>query len=174
MLASVLKGPGCLGLRFIEPSFNGPITWDLPTIVLELIEWLHDPACFTTSKVGLLSSPRFIDLMEPYIGAEVGVNFQRMLYAESLAYTQRTTFKKHDLTIEELQQIGAVGGYAILAFLDKNLKAEALRSCSKEKARLEALFLLVIGTILAVGYTSPYRSCDGTMGGVSQSMLYLL
>ena len=173
MLASVLKGPGCLGLRFIEPSFNGPITWDLPTIVLELVEWLHNPACSTTDKVGLFSSPGFIDLMEPYIGAEVGAYFQGMLYSASLAYTMWENLGKNDFSVKELQQIGATCGHAILSFLDKKLKAEALRACSSEKAHLEALFLLVIGTILAVGYTSPYVICDGTIFEVSQFSLPL-
>jgi hypothetical protein len=73
-----------------------------------------------------------------------------MLYAESLAYTQPTSNNKDHLSVPELQQIRDIAGHNILIFLDRKLKPESLWSCSK--GDLEAVFLLVISTILAVSY----------------------
>jgi hypothetical protein len=101
-LGSVLENTGKLALRTITLSSRSQITWNLPALVLELVEWLNNPQFSTTSKVGLLSSPSFLDLVEPYVGAEISISFQRMLYAESLAYTQPTSDEKHHLSIPEL------------------------------------------------------------------------
>ena len=115
-LGSVLENTGKLALRTITLNFRSQITWNLPALVLELVEWLNNPQLSTTSKVGLLSSPSFLDLVEPYVGAEISISFQRMLYAESLAYTQPTSDEKHHLSVPELQQIGAVAGHNVLNF----------------------------------------------------------
>ncbi|KAH8784212.1 hypothetical protein F5882DRAFT_497775 [Hyaloscypha sp. PMI_1271] len=126
---SVQEKTDKLALRSITLSFSSLVTWDLSTIVLELVEWLNNLHLSNTSKVGLLSSPNFLDLVEPHVGAEIGVSFQRMLYAESLAYTQPTSEEKHHLSIPELQQIGGIAGHTILLFLDGRLKPDSLRAC---------------------------------------------
>lgn len=154
----MLANTGRLALRTITLSFRSQITWNLPALVLELVEWLNNPQLSTTSKVGLLSSPSFLDLVEPYVGAETSISFQRMLYAESLAYTQPTSDEKHHLSVPELQKIGAIGGHNVLNFLDLKLKSDSLRSSSKHD--LEAVFLLLVGTILAVGYSYPNTSVE--------------
>jgi hypothetical protein len=157
-LGSVLENTGKLALRTITLSFRSQITWTLPALVLELVEWLNNPQLSTTSKVGLLSSPSFLDLVEPYVGAEISISFQRMLYAESLAYTQPTSDEKHHLSVPELQQIGAIAGHNVLNFLYLKLNSDSLRSSSKHD--LEAVFLLLVGTILAVGYSYPNTSAE--------------
>jgi hypothetical protein len=119
----------------------------------DVVDWLNSPQISTRSKVGTLSSPNFVELIEPHVGFENMLNFQRMLYAESLAYIQPTTEEQHHLSIQELQQIGAITGHNFLKFLDEKLRPQSLQQCSKED--LHALFLLIVGTILAVGYTDP-------------------
>ena len=46
-----------------------------------------------------------------------------------------------------------MAGQTWLRTLDKELKPQKLNTSSKEK--LQALFLVLIGTVLAVGYTRP-------------------
>jgi hypothetical protein len=166
----VLEKTGKLALRSITLNFNSQITWDLKTIILELVEWVNNPHLSNTSKVGLFSSPDFLDLVTPYVGDEVGVSFQRMLYAESLAFTQPTSSEKHQLSVQELQQIGAIAGHNVLRFLDRRLKSDSLRSSSKNA--LEASFLLLVGTILAVGYSYPSRDTGLTPSLVSIEHFY--
>ncbi len=76
-----------------------------------------------------------------------------MIYAISLAYTQKGATDSRPLSISELTQIGSIAGHEFLEFLDEKLKPQSLKNCSK--ADLHALFLLIIGTILAVGYIEP-------------------
>lgn len=151
-------------MRSITLSFSSLVTWDLSSIVLELVEWLNNLHLSNTSKVRLLSSPNFLDLVEPYVGAQIGVSFQRMLYAESLAYTQPISEENYHLSVPELQRIGAIAGHTILLFLDWRHKPDSLRACSRET--LEATFLLLAGTILAIRYTHPYLNNDNAIDGV--------
>jgi hypothetical protein len=149
----VLLKTSNLALKSITLNFARQITWNLPALVDDIVDWLNGPQISTTSKVGTLSSPNFMELIEPHVGFENMLSFQRMLYAESLAYIQPTTEDQHHFSIRELQQIGAITGHSFLKFLDDKLRPQSLKHCSKED--LQALFLLVVGTILAVGYTDP-------------------
>jgi len=49
-----------------------------------------------------------------------------------------------------------MAGHGFLRNLDEKLKAQSLKDCSRDD--LQALFLLVVGTILAVGYVEPMAS----------------
>jgi hypothetical protein len=164
----VLLKTNNLALKSITLNFGSQITWNLPALVDDVVDWLElldSPQISTTSKVGILSSPNFLELIEPYVGFEKMLNFQRMLYAESLAYIQPTTEDQHHLSIRELQQIGAVAGHSFLKFLDDKLRPQSLKHCSKEG--LQTLFLLVVGTILAVGYTGPVVDASEPLKKVS-------
>ncbi|KAE9363737.1 hypothetical protein N431DRAFT_356552 [Stipitochalara longipes BDJ] len=144
-----------LALRSITLCSSSETKWDLSNIVLELVEWLSHPHLFTTSNIGLLSSPNFLDLVAPYFGAEIGISFQHMLYAESLAYTQPTSDETHILSVPELQQNGAVASHNVLTFLDRKLRSELLKSSSKNS--LEAAFVLLVGTLLAAPWHDGIR-----------------
>jgi hypothetical protein len=162
---SVMLKTKNLALKSITLNFAWQITWNLPALVDDVVDWLNSPQVSTTSKVGTLSSPNFVELIEPHVGFDNILSFQRMLYAESLAYIQPTTEDQHHLGIRELQQIGAVAGHNFLKFLDDKLRPQSLKHCSKEE--LHALFLLVVGTILAVGYTGPVLNDSESLKKVS-------
>lgn len=134
-------------------SFSSQISWDLEALVKEVTYWLSGLNDTNTSKVGTLSSPRFLNLIRKSIGHRGSLNFQRMLYAESLAYIQPVSSNKHFLTVLELQQIGAICGQEVLSILDSRLRPQALAKSSKPD--LEVLFLVIVGTILAASYTTP-------------------
>jgi len=134
-------------------DFASQITWDLEVLVDDVVDWLNDLSISYTSKVGTLSSHQFLELVKPSVGENISTDFQQMIYAVSLAYTQPTASGKHPLSISELLQVGSLAGYKFLKSLDKKLEAQSLNDCSR--ADLQALFLLVTGTILAIGYTEP-------------------
>lgn len=58
-LGSVLENTGKLALRTITLSFRSQITWTLPALVLELVEWLNTTQLSTTSKSGFYRLPVF-------------------------------------------------------------------------------------------------------------------
>ncbi|CZR64042.1 uncharacterized protein PAC_13939 [Phialocephala subalpina] len=139
-----------LTLSNISLDFANQVTWDVAVLVDDTVDWLKDPRISETSKVGTFSSPQFLDLVTSSLGKSVGIKFQRMLYAISLAYTQPTL---HPLTLPEIYEVGCIAGHDFLTILDERLKPQSLKECSE--AELRALFLVVFGTILAVGYTQP-------------------
>lgn len=144
-----------LGLARISLKFASQVTWTLGAIVDDIVKWLNAPTLFQTSKVGTLSLPQFLDLVRSAMKDDNYMYFQCMIYAQSLAYTQSTSPHWHFLSVAELHQIGAFAGHTWLKKLDEKLKPQYLSTCSKEQ--LHALFLLLIGTILAVGYTRPVQ-----------------
>lgn len=81
------------------------------------------------------------------------MDFQRMLYTESLAYTQPSALIKGYLSVFELQQIAAISGHKFLSELDRYLTPASLAILSK--GVMQSLFLMTFGTILAVGYAPP-------------------
>jgi hypothetical protein len=153
-----------LELAGISLKFTSQVTWTLGALVDDMVNWLNAPNQSQTSKVGTLSSSQFLDLIKPTMKDDIYIYFQRMIYTTSLAYTQSTSPHTHFLSITELHQIGAIAGHSWLKTLDEKLKPQYLSTCSKEQ--LHALFLLLIGTILAVGYTSPAQALSPTSNDV--------
>jgi hypothetical protein len=144
--------------RFLHQScitlgFASEITWTLDALVDDVVHWLHKPNASRTSKVGTLSSNQFLGLVNSFIDGEASSEFQRMVYAISLSYTQQTALDKHYLSVMELSQIGAMAGHSFLKFLDRRLTPEHLKNSSK--SGLQCLFLLIVGTTLSVGYSRP-------------------
>ena len=76
-----------------------------------------------------------------------------MVYAITLAHNQLAALDGHRVAIPELLLIGSIAGHEFLASLDKLLKPQQLKNCTKN--HLQSLFLMVLGTILAAGYTRP-------------------
>jgi hypothetical protein len=98
----VLSKTNTLAFKSITLNFAWQITWNLLALVDDVVGWLNSRQVATTSKVGTLSSPNFMELIEPHVGFENMLSFQRMLYAESLAYIQPTTEDQHHFSIQEL------------------------------------------------------------------------
>jgi hypothetical protein len=144
-----------LSTQTIKLSFASQISWDLDKLTREVVDWLNGKQDSETSKVGLLSSPDFISLVQSFTGPQASLEFQRMLYAQSLAYTQHTSLHKHNLSITELEQIAGHAGHNFLMELDSKLRPTVLSGLSRDE--LLSLFLLIFGTILAVGYASPVK-----------------
>jgi hypothetical protein len=162
-----------LALASITLDFVCPIKWELTALVNEVVEWLNTPQLSTSSMVGTLSSPLFLNLVEFSIEDTTRINFQRMIFAQSLAYTQPTAPDRHPLGVSELQQISALAGHDVLNFLDGKLKPDSLKACTKEG--LQAVFLLIFGSILAVGYTEPVvDKTDVNYNKVSSSMIVMM
>lgn len=155
----------------ISLGFASYVTWDLKPLVDDVIDWLNSPLLSDRSKVGILSSSQFMDLIRPYFDKSTSTEFQCMIYAITLAFTQPTSPHKHYLNVLELQQIGSMAGHNFLGVLEERLKPQSLKDylAKHSKDYLQALFLLVVGTILAVGYTEPGSDVLGISNTVSAS-----
>jgi hypothetical protein len=141
-----------LSTTTISLDFSSRVTWDLGFLVDDVTGWLNNSTDSETSKVGTLSSPQFLKLVQPFVEEDTLRQFHRMIYAISLAYAQPNSSNEHQFTTPELLQIGSIAGHNFLAGLDKLLKPQQLRSCSR--SQFQSLYLMIFGTILAVGYTN--------------------
>ena len=86
-----------------------------------------------------------------------------MIYAIYLAYTQPTDPDRHHWSIPKLHQIGSLADYKLLESLDKCMKLQNLKNCSG--GELRSLCLMIIGKILAIGYTDPGNSSTTPKNG---------
>jgi hypothetical protein len=139
-------------------EFASQMTWEIDSFTSDIFTWLDSGEAANTSKVGSMSSPQFQDLIKPQVGHDVSFTFRLMIYAISLARTQKCSDTKYQLSTPDLQKIGALAGKRCLKYLDNTLTALSLAKIFKDKdskEKLQALFLLAFGTILAVGYAEP-------------------
>jgi hypothetical protein len=105
-----------------------------------------------------MSSPQFQDPIKPLVGNDISSSFRLVIYAISLAHTQQSSDHEYQLTRAYLHKIGAFAGKRCPKFLDNTLTASSLSGIFKDrnaKNILQALFLLVFGTILAIRYAQP-------------------
>jgi len=80
-----------------------------------------------------------------------------MLLACTTAYNQDESVDGTQFSDEELQQITSVAGEYVLASLERRLTPAELEKCAGSLEYLQALFLILLGTILAVGYMQPIQ-----------------
>ncbi|KUJ14274.1 uncharacterized protein LY89DRAFT_736319 [Mollisia scopiformis] len=133
-----------LAFSKITLTFESAITWDLGILVDETFDWLNGIKISDTSKVGILSSPKFTDLIKSAAPQLAQTNFQLMMYAISLAYSRPA---KHVLSIADIHKIGCIAGHELLKALEQCMRPQSLNHCSANDLR--ALFLMVFGTVLA-------------------------
>jgi hypothetical protein len=142
-----------LGSTPVELAFADDVKWEVGALTEGCAKWISDSEMMGISQVGAISSSQFQDMIRPFVGDAVCKCFQGMVYTLSLAHTQQSSAETHQYTAMELQRIGSLSGEHFLAFLEKSLKPQSLGKLSKNE--LQVLFLMLIGTILAVGYAQP-------------------
>jgi hypothetical protein len=80
-----------------------------------------------------------------------------MLLACTTAYNQDKSVETSQFSDEELQQITSVAGECVLISLERRLTPAELEKCTGSLEYSQALFLILLGTILAVGYMQPIQ-----------------
>jgi hypothetical protein len=136
---------------FTMPGYDGLFDWNPDSLAKDVVQWLNDPSASITKKFGMLACPNFQDLLNSYgFGDGFGAAFQKMMFTGVFIYTASN--RPYPM-VEDMKLIGALSGQEWLELLEKQLKPHILASRTKE--HLQLLFLLVFGTVLAVGYTIP-------------------
>ncbi|KAN0089708.1 hypothetical protein V8E51_019968 [Hyaloscypha variabilis] len=137
----------------VRLGFEDRVTWEIGPFTEECARWISDPGLSNTSQVGAMSLPQFQTLIKASMGEAASNDFQSMIYTISLAHIRTTTGVKHKYTALELRRIGSLAGERLLSFLETRLTAQSLTSLSRNE--LQVLFLMIVGTILAIGYAQP-------------------
>ncbi|KAK0624580.1 hypothetical protein B0T17DRAFT_616789 [Bombardia bombarda] len=123
-----------------------------------LVSWLTDPSSTfpNGSIVGLCcSSLLSIHFRDETVDADLDLlpEFQSFLLATSLAHSGwNGGGKDGSMGRRDLCTAGHVSGYRLMKRLDRILTPQFLGRCSPEYCQV--LFLLVLGTVLGVGYSS--------------------
>lgn len=148
--------------------------WTLDSLSQHMTAWLVNPAKSTTSKVGILCSAGFQELIQAHVGLDMSHSFQQMLLACTTTYNQDKSEESFRFSEEELQQITAVAGECVLGSLEKLLTTTELRKRSNSLEYLQALFLILLGTVLAVGYMQPVQKTPSLTDTLVSSYLSFL
>ncbi|ENH66021.1 hypothetical protein FOC1_g10001152 [Fusarium oxysporum f. sp. cubense race 1] len=118
--------------------------------------WLAKTDDHSMSMVGLLSSKKFSDLAESFLGKNLVADLREFLYATSLAHVREIPdTEDQDHSTYEMRVTAAYRGRKILDYLDWILSPQSLNRASQDELR--AYFLAVLLTTLGVGYSVPLQ-----------------
>lgn len=114
----------------------------------------------STSRVGILSSSKLEHLLDNLVDKGLRRAFKLLIESSSVLYNHDgdTDFYWKSYSLADLANIRSIAGTLVLQHLERALKNLALAKYSLRE--LKALFLIVFGTIIAVGYSKPVTQAD--------------
>ena len=146
----------------VDLAFESEVLWDLDAMVSEFAGWMSQkhavPA--STSRVGILSSPKFTSLLRPIANEDLIRTFRLLVESSSVLYNYQGQLDIfwNDYCEDDLESIHCFAGTSVLRQLERTLSNVALAETSLRE--MKALFLILFGTIIAVGYSRPARHND--------------
>ncbi len=150
---TVLQSCSVLMEEYTELHFNKLVQWDIDALSTDFATWMAadnvHPAA--TSRVGILSSIECQRLLHHYLDEDLCTNLRLLVKTSSLLYNRKDSPHPH-YGREQLNLIRYSVGASILKSLEAALKSTALAEASKEK--LKGLFLVLLGVIIAITYTT--------------------
>ena len=141
----------------VQLAFESEVWWDLDALTFDSACWMShqnsEPA--STSRVGILSSSKIEHLLENLVDRGLRRAFKLLTESSSVLYNHDgdtdVYWKSYSLT--DLANVRSIAGTLVVQHLERALKNLALAKYSLRE--LKALFLIVFGTIIAVGYSKP-------------------
>lgn len=136
-----------------ELRFDGDVQWDVHALSADFATWMtnEDGLTTATSRVGILSDTEFQQIPQQYLADDVCMHLRLLVKISTLLYNRQEDPHPR-LTPHQLIQMRSTTGIRLLQSLEAALKHTALQAASKDK--LEGLFLVVVGVIIATKYTS--------------------
>lgn len=138
-------------------DFESEVLWDLDAMVSEFACWMSQKHALpaSTSRVGILSSIKFTQLVRTLADEDLTRTFRLLVESSSVIYNyegQPDIYWK-DYYTDDLESIRSFAGTSVLRHLERVLSNIALAENSLKE--MKALFLILFGTIIAVGYSRP-------------------
>jgi hypothetical protein len=150
--ALTLRGGIDIAPQPVELDFEAYVKWDIEDLSRG---WAHRMINNTnvpqTSAVGVMSSIQLQHLLNKWIPDVVCAQFRLLVYTSSLMYNLGRKESSFGCTWSELRMTQSQAGNALIQNLEKLLRPCDLAKAYPEKLRV--LFLILFGTILAVGYS---------------------
>jgi hypothetical protein len=140
-----------LMLSLVYLEFDDQVEWDLAALskTLALLMSQNDRVP-TMSKVGILSSLRFQQLLSPLISSKLGSYFRLMMHTSSIIYNLGPQDFYCGIPLADFYALRCQAGANVLMGLENLLRPAELANATPDK--LQAIFLLLFGTTLAVLY----------------------
>ena len=126
-------------------------------MVSEFAGWMSDKHALpaSTSRVGILSSAKFTELIRTIADEDLTRTFRLLVESSSVLYNYngQPDFFWKDYDMDDLESIRSFAGTSVLRHLERVLSNITLAKTSLKE--MKALFLILFGTIIAIGYSQP-------------------
>ena len=143
----------CLITDNVRLDSHSGFHWNLDTITRDFAQWMSNQQLTPTwtSRVGVLSSFNLTRLLSTLVPGNMSQNFRLFVETSSALYNRGVEQGYAGCNLTELWQIRSFAGNKVLVGLQEILNNSALSRASLSE--LKALFLILFGTIVSVGYS---------------------
>ncbi len=138
----------------IDPEFD----WSLDTITRDFAQWMSNRQPTSTSRVGILSSFNLTRLLSTLVPSNMSQEFRLFVETSSALYNRGFQQEYAGYNSIDLWRIRSFTGDKVLVGLQGVLNNNALSRASL--LELKALFLILFGTIVSVGYSGQLTWSD--------------
>ena len=135
-------------------AFQVPFEWNINDASKAIAHWLisKDPQP-TFSVVGLMSSHGFRRMITLHVNARISSAFKLFVYVSSYIHVWSREEDYPPQQLAYFRLIGDVAARQVLLALDSTLRSFRLDlSTPKKRSKWQAMFLLLLGTIIVVQY----------------------
>ena len=150
----------CLITDNVQLDFHSEFYWDLDTITRDFAQWMSNQQLTptSTSRVGILSSFNLTRLLSTFVSGDMSQNFRLFVETSSALYNRGFQQEYAGYNPIDLWRIRSFAGNKVLERLQRVLNNNALSRASLFE--LKALFLILFGTIVSVGYSGQLTLSD--------------
>lgn len=168
--AGLLQG-GTYELDEVKLAFELLVWWDLDAISFDFACWMtHEHiAPASTSRVGILSSPKFENLLDNLACQEMRRTFRLLTRSSSSLYNRGDDRGWKEHLPDDMFSIRSFAGTLLLQHLEKALSSRDLSNSSLPE--LKALFLILFGTVIAVGYSESFVQTHNVRDNLNSDVL---
>lgn len=150
----------CLIAKDIQSDVDSNVHWDLEYISKNFAQWLGSPyvSPASFSRVGILCSFKLIHLLSDFLPEILIQHFRLLMETSSILYYNGNPCGYAEYSHIDLCLVRSFLGTKVLNGLEKALASTALAKATVHE--LQALFLMLFGTIIAVSYSDQWSFSD--------------
>ena len=141
-------------------TFDLEFHWDLGSIASDCAEWVLDERVKpgSNSRVWILSSIDAETLLSEFVDGNLSKAVRVLVETSSILYNWGMDTSYSHYSSSELWSLRSFAGSQVLHGLERALNVQRLAVVSADV--LKALFLVILGTIIAVGYSTSVSNSD--------------
>ena len=161
----IINGNNDILIGDARHNFPLEIRWDLESVVSDCAEWVLEEGLRpeTNSRVWIFSSFKAETLLSTFVGGNLSKALRVLVETSSILYNWGMDANYLQYSPSDLWRIRSFAGSQAIHGLEDALKNVKLAKASVDV--LKSLFLALLGTIIAVGYSAsvPYLSEVGQL-----------